>query len=577
MLSLYSSSTIKASFHSSFPPLRSSPPPLSVGSHIRLVKRDHSVAAASGGVSMSTNRDSHGSSSQVAEPFFRSVLGQMETVYLNRNPTPRSVLELVRSVDDEQLCYDHLAFRTFGIGGYGIDSLASFFLDYGYTQMDELRFPAKKLRALWFAPPHASAVPGGSGVDGPLPRVFISELLVEQMSTQTQDVIRKYTETSPNGRKYAALSSALGSLPWEKPLSSEFEQLARESEYAAWTLANGYALNHVTISVHRLKSHLNKIKKLNQFLEEKGFRLNSEGGVLKVLKAFRRKNQGISSTMLSLYSSSTIKASFRSSFPPLRSSPPPLSVGSHIRLVKRDHSVAAASGGVSMSTNRDSHGSSSQVAEPFFRSVLGQMETVYLNRNPTPRSVLELVRSVDDEQLCYDHLAFRTFGIGGYGIDSLASFFLDYGYTQMDELRFPAKKLRALWFAPPHASAVPGGSGVDGPLPRVFISELLVEQMSTQTQDVIRRYTETSPNGRKYAALSSALGSLPWEKPLSSEFEQLARESEYAAWTLANGYALNHVTISVHRLKSHLNKIKKLNQFLEEKGFRLNSEGGVLK
>ncbi|KAG2267582.1 hypothetical protein Bca52824_062137 [Brassica carinata] len=233
-----------------------------------------------------------------------------------------------------------------------------------------------------------------------------------------------------------------------------------------------------------------------------------------VLKAFRRKNQGISSTMLSLYSSSTIKASFHSSFPPLRSSPPPLSVGSHIRLVKRDHSVAAASGGVSMSTNRDSHGSSSQVAEPFFRSVLGQMETVYLNRNPTPRSVLELVRSVDDEQLCYDHLAFRTFGIGGYGIDSLASFFLDYGYTQMDELRWSFTES--------------------------FISELLVEQMSTQTQDVIRRYTETSPNGRKYAALSSALGSLPWEKPLSSEFEQLARESEYAAWTLANGYALNH-------------------------------------
>lgn len=301
-----------------------------------------------------------------------------------------------------------------------------------------------------------------------------------------------------------------------------------------------------------------------------------------VLNAFRRKKQGISSTMVSLYSSFTIiKASFHSSFPPpLRSqSSSSLSVGSHIQLGKHDHSVvaAASSGGVSMSTNRDSHGSSSHVAEPFFRSVLGQMETVYLNRNPTPKSVLELVRSVDDEQLCYDHLAFRTFGIGGYGIDSLASFFLDYGYTQMDELRFPAKKLRALWFAPPHASAVLGGSGVNGPLPRVFISELLVEQMSSQTQDVIRKYTETSPNGKKYAALSSALGSLPWEKPQSSEFEQLARESEYAAWTLANGYALNHVTISVHRLKSHLNKIKKLNQFLEEKGFKLNSEGGVLK
>lgn len=46
---------------------------------------------------------------------------------------------------------------------------------------------------------------------------------------------------------------------------------------------NGYALNHVTISVHRLKSHLNNIKSLNQFIEEKGFKLNSEGGVLKGL------------------------------------------------------------------------------------------------------------------------------------------------------------------------------------------------------------------------------------------------------------------------------------------------------
>ncbi|CAN8311502.1 unnamed protein product [Cochlearia groenlandica] len=291
MVSLYSSSTIKASFHSSFLPLRSSSS-LSVSgpSPIRLSfirNRDHTVIAASRGVSMSSNSDSRGFSSQVPESsFFRSVLGQMESVYLNRNPTPKSVLELVRSVDEEdQLCYDHLAFRTFGIGGYGIDSLASFFLDHGYTTMDELRFPAKKLRALWFAPPsppHVSAVYGGSGVNGPLPRVFISELLVDQMSTQTQDVIRKYTETSPNGKNYAALSSALGTLTWEKPLSSEFEQLAKESEYAAWTLVNGYALNHVTISVHRLKSHLNQIKKLNQFLEDKGFKLNSEGGVLKV-------------------------------------------------------------------------------------------------------------------------------------------------------------------------------------------------------------------------------------------------------------------------------------------------------
>lgn len=54
-------------------------------------------------------------------------------------------------------------------------------------------------------------------------------------------------------------------------------------------------------------------------------------------------------------------------------------------------------------------------------------------------------------------------------------------------------------------------------------------------------------------------------------------ESEYAAWTLVNGYTVNHVTISTHRLKSHLKNIKNLNQFIEDNGFKLNTEGGVLK
>ncbi|XP_065621260.1 2-oxoadipate dioxygenase/decarboxylase, chloroplastic isoform X3 [Quercus suber] len=171
---------------------------------------------------------------------------------------------------------------SFQVNGYGIDSIAKFFLDFGYTQREELRFPAKKLKALWFSPPSIPLPGGGNRVNGPLPRIFISELLVDQMSTQTQDIIRKYTEIAGSGKNHAALASSLGSLTWGKPLYSEFQQLARESEYAAWTLVNGYALNHVTISTHQLKSHLRDIKSLNQFIEENGFKLNSEGGVLKV-------------------------------------------------------------------------------------------------------------------------------------------------------------------------------------------------------------------------------------------------------------------------------------------------------
>ncbi|XP_010256410.1 PREDICTED: uncharacterized protein LOC104596811 [Nelumbo nucifera] len=223
-----------------------------------------------------------GSTLQGAESFFRSVLASMERVYLSRNPTANAILELVRSFGDDQICYDHLAFRTFGVHDYGIDSMARFFLDFGYTQREELRFPAKKLKALWFAPPTTSSSDSGTGVNGPLPRIFISELLVDEMSLQAQEIIKRYTKTSGNGNKYAALASALGSLTWEKPLYSDFQQLARESEYAAWTLVNGYAVNHVTISTHRLRSHLRNIKSLNQFIEENGFKLNSEGGVLKV-------------------------------------------------------------------------------------------------------------------------------------------------------------------------------------------------------------------------------------------------------------------------------------------------------
>lgn len=52
---------------------------------------------------------------QGGESFFRSVLASMEAIYLNRNPTAKSILELVRSVDNEQICYDHFAFRTFGV------------------------------------------------------------------------------------------------------------------------------------------------------------------------------------------------------------------------------------------------------------------------------------------------------------------------------------------------------------------------------------------------------------------------------------------------------------------------------
>ncbi|KAI7725970.1 hypothetical protein M8C21_031823 [Ambrosia artemisiifolia] len=222
------------------------------------------------------------SSADASDCFFRSVLSSVEQVYLNRNPTANAILQLVSSTDANQICYDHLAFRTFAVNGHGIESMSKLFLDFGYTQQEELRFPQKKLKALWFSPPPSPTVTCGSCIHGPLPRVFISELLVDQMSPEAQEIIRKYTGLSGAGHKHSAVSSALGCLTWPKPSHLEFQQLARESEYAAWTLVNGYTLNHVTISIHRLKTPLNNIDNFNNFIQDKGFKLNSEGGVLKV-------------------------------------------------------------------------------------------------------------------------------------------------------------------------------------------------------------------------------------------------------------------------------------------------------
>lgn len=64
--------------------------------------------------------------------------------------------------------------------------MAKLFVDFGYTPRDELRFPAKKLKALWFAPPATEELISGTGIQGPLPRIFISELIVEEMSRETQ-------------------------------------------------------------------------------------------------------------------------------------------------------------------------------------------------------------------------------------------------------------------------------------------------------------------------------------------------------------------------------------------------------
>src|SRR4051812_47726870 len=78
---------------------------------------------------------------------------------------------------------DHIAFRTLAVNHLGIASLEKIFLYYGYKRMDPYYFPEKKLDAYWYSPSNPK-----------FPRIFISELRVKDLSQQSQQVIRSYTD-----------------------------------------------------------------------------------------------------------------------------------------------------------------------------------------------------------------------------------------------------------------------------------------------------------------------------------------------------------------------------------------------
>ena len=205
---------------------------------------------------------------------------------------------------------------------------------------------------------------------------------------------------------------------------------------------------------------------------------------------------------------------------------------------------------------------------PLLVGLLDGLLARYWERSPTAAAAMAFLERRQDAPILFDHFAFRSFGVDGCGIEALAKPLLDLGYSRRDRLDFKAKKLTAVWFSAP----IPE-------LPRVFVSELRVDELSPQAQDVVRRYTRIAAPAASggHMMLSGVVGTLPWPRPLRSDFDLLAAESEYAAWTLVNGCALNHTTVSVHNLSGSLASIDALTGALADEGFALNASGGIVK
>ena len=114
------------------------------------------------------------------------ILESLFETYSNRVPDVKKITNaLVKNKiisNQKDIINDHVAFRTMGVKNLGINSLEKIFLHHGYIKRDNYSFRLKKLNAYWY-----------SHEEKNMPRIFISELKVDELSEESKKIINKYT------------------------------------------------------------------------------------------------------------------------------------------------------------------------------------------------------------------------------------------------------------------------------------------------------------------------------------------------------------------------------------------------
>jgi Domain of unknown function (DUF1338) len=186
--------------------------------------------------------------------------------YTDLNP---SVLNVHKVFTDrrETVVNDHVAFRTYNDPRIGLKQYSQFFLKNGYTKKGEYSFKVKKLYAEHFE--HA---------DSKMPKIFISELLTEQLSESAQSIIRKLI-AQMDFKKVQNDDFCISGRAWSVSYQ-DYQTLLNESEYAAWMSAFGFRVNHFTVLVNELKT-FQSLNEVNTALKTAGIPLNTAGGEIK--------------------------------------------------------------------------------------------------------------------------------------------------------------------------------------------------------------------------------------------------------------------------------------------------------
>jgi hypothetical protein len=160
-----------------------------------------------------------------------------------------------------------------------------------------------------------------------------------------------------------------------------------------------------------------------------------------------------------------------------------------------------------------------------------------------------------------DHIAFRTIASQrpSMGITSISRIAEALGYRAAGSYHFADQHLNATHYQHPNTQ-----------FPKLFISELLTWELSDQAREVIDRTTSSyrgplsvdtlvrlggltglaAPGATIPAGLLEQLVAyfteLPWALPEKSDVDDLNVESQYGAWVLVHGFAVNHFTALVN-------------------------------
>ncbi|KYC36840.1 hypothetical protein WA1_45080 [Scytonema hofmannii PCC 7110] len=183
--------------------------------------------------------------------------------YSNRVTYARTYAQMIENAGGT-VANDHIAFRSLRMivdspqrrVNLGIDYLEQLAQALGYEVAGEYSFPETHLYARHYRHPQQEEVD--------LPKLFMSELIVDELPENTVQLIRQtvagvnlfsfpalFDTFDKNAERLVKELSRVFSTPWQPPKRSVVEEVNKVTQYGAWVLLHGYAVNHFTGYVNR--------------------------------------------------------------------------------------------------------------------------------------------------------------------------------------------------------------------------------------------------------------------------------------------------------------------------------------